>query len=243
MSTETPNTQRGIANQPPQLPRHTKEDALSEREFELLLEGTYEMKPYYGFQARFIVLVGGRLGLRRGEISHMRESWIDWRRNMIEIPRREPCQKGKSGGVCGYCRSLAEQRVEHAEDEEDGITMEQALAETWRPKTEAAIREVPFDHDARAQLVIERFFDQYDAYPCSSQSLNRRVKKAAEHADELDPSNVYPHCLRATAATMLASKGFEVIPMKSMMGWSKFDTAQSYIAESGENTQRALHSL
>lgn len=243
MSSTNPNTERGFANQPPQLPRHTKEDALSEREFELLLEGTYEMRDYYGFQARFIILVGGRLGLRRGEIGHMRESWIDWRRNMIQIPRREPCQKGRDGGVCGYCRSLAEQRVEHAEDDEAGITMEQALAETWRPKTEAAIREVPFDHDARAQLVIERFFDEYDAYPASCQSINRRVKKAAEHADELEPEYVYPHCLRATAATMLAAKGIDLLPFKSMLGWSQIGTAQCYVSESGENTQRALHSL
>lgn len=242
MSTNTPTAQSRYDTQYSPQTRHSKDDALSDRRFELLLEGTHEMREYYGFQARFCILVMGRLGLRRGELAHMRESWVDWRRNMIEIPRHQPCEKGKDGGACGYCRSLAEQRLEHA-DPEASLTMEQAVGETWRPKTDAAARSVPFDHDARAQLAVERFFDRYDAYPCSAQSVNRRVKKAAEHADELRREDVYPHCLRASAASRLAAKGLDLIPLQSMLGWSDLSTAQVYIQKSGENTQRALHMI
>ncbi|WP_161607587.1 hypothetical protein [Natronorubrum bangense] len=48
-----------------------------------------------GLQARFIILVGGRLGLRRGEIAHIKEKWVNWRRSMIEIPIQEDYTKSK----------------------------------------------------------------------------------------------------------------------------------------------------
>jgi len=78
--------------------RHSKEDALGQREFQLLLEGAQKMRDYYGQQARFIILVGGRLGLRKGEIAHMSEEWIDWRRSMIDIPIRTTARKAKTTG-------------------------------------------------------------------------------------------------------------------------------------------------
>lgn len=67
--------------------RHSREDALSERDFELLLEGATQYKQ--SLQARFVVLVAGRLGLRSGEIAHLRGDWLDWRRNMIRDERHE----------------------------------------------------------------------------------------------------------------------------------------------------------
>lgn len=42
-------------------------------------------------KACYIILLGGRLGLRTGEIQHVRESWIDWRRGEIAIPQHDPC--------------------------------------------------------------------------------------------------------------------------------------------------------
>jgi len=66
--------------------RHSKADAISEREFELLVQSCRELDGYYALQARFVVFAAGRLGLRAGEIAHCRASWVDWRRNRIEIP-------------------------------------------------------------------------------------------------------------------------------------------------------------
>jgi len=216
--------------------RHTKEDALDQREFQLLLEGAKQIRPQDDIQARFVLLVGGRLGLRRGEIAHMKESWIDWRRNMIVIPRVDECSKGRDGGICGSCMQHAEQRAEH-----NDISLEEAKDLQWRSKTDAAAREVPFDFDPRVTLCIERFFDMYDKYPYCGQSINRRVKKSAQLADEIGPENVYPHCLRATAASYHASRGLGTIPLQSLMGWSQLSTAQNYVTSSGENTQRALN--
>lgn len=235
MSTYTPPSQKRSGTSR----KHTKEDALSDREFQLLLEGAAGMRDYYGFQARFVALIAGRLGLRAGEIAHMDESWVDWRRNMIVIPRHDPCSKGKDGGPCGYCRQCARQRVEH----NDGLELDEALEYAWSAKTDAAAREVPFDFDPRVSLVVERFFDKYDAWPCSRQAVNRRVTRAAEEAPQLDASEVYPHCLRSTASTFHAARGLDVLPLQAMFGWADLSTAQRYIQKSGENTARALHGI
>lgn len=87
--------------------RHSKDDALADREFELLLEGCSQLDGYLALQARFVALVGGRLGLRVGELTHIDESWIDWRNRVIQIPHYDGCQKGRDGGLCGYCEQAA----------------------------------------------------------------------------------------------------------------------------------------
>lgn len=225
------------------IPRQAKEDALDAVEFQLLLEGARRLDDYQGQQARFAILLCGRLGLRRGELTHLREDWVDWRRNMICIPRHQPCVKGRGGGVpCGDCKQKARQYVDHAPDDVD-LTYEQALARRWEPKTDAAAREVPFDHDPRVQLEIERFFDRFDRWPVSYAVAGRRITAAAEAADDLDADRVYPHCLRASAATYHANRGLQQTPLQALMGWADMSTAQSYIRSSGENTQRALHAV
>lgn len=234
MASSSPDTYRSIGTDV----RHSKEDALDDREYQLLLEGAGRMREYYGFQARFVILAAGRLGMRRSEIAHLREEWVDWRRNMIVIPRHERCTKGRDGDPCGTCRTQAKQIAEH-----NDISMERALDTRWAAKTDAAAREIPFDHDPRAHLVVERFFDEYDEYPVSCQSINRRINKAAELADGLDAEDIYPHALRATCASRLASQGLGIIPMQSFLGWAQASTAECYIQQSGENTARALKTM
>jgi hypothetical protein len=171
---------RGTDNQPtshtksdPQT-RHSKADALGDTEFESLVETTYDMEDYYGLQARFILFVCGRLGLRVGELAHLTEDWIDERRSMICIPRHDQCTNGRDGGLCGQCRQAVRQmarirsdnRYTEAHDQlgerdqyEPGggqavgaVVDESALADRmWAPKTEAAAREVAFDSVTRAE--------------------------------------------------------------------------------------------
>ncbi len=251
---------------------HTREDALDDREFERLIAATHQMDDYYALQARFVILVAGRLGLRAGEIAHMREEWVDWRDKMIEIPAHEPCDKGRGGGKCGYCRQMAEQmrdvshegyleaynafaeRHPHADaaelDEmvrgmadEEPRSFEGCLDEMWGPKTSASARDVPYDANTRASLVVEDFFEEFDEFPCSRTAINRRVTKAAEIADGLDPERVYPHCLRSSAAEHFSARGLDIVGLKQMFGWSDFSTAQCYLAGSGEATARKLRQL
>lgn len=222
---------------------HSKELALSEREFELLLEGALELARsdhYYDPDPPMSIYVMGRLGLRRGELVHLREDWIDWRASEIQIPAHEPCTVGKDGTVCGDCLQQAKQRVEHADD----LTLEEAVSYSWTPKTEAGIRDVYFGHDVRAELYLQRYFDspEYDRYEASGTGVNRRVKKAAELAG-LNPDSVTPHGLRATAASHFADSDLKIYQLKQIMGWVQLDTAEAYISNSSVNTAKALDSI
>jgi len=224
---------------------HSKEDALADREFELLLDGARRLGKsdyYYDPDPLFTVQALGRLGLRRGELAHLSEEWIDWRNEMIVIPDHHDCGKGVDGDVCGYCKQLARQRVEYADGD---LTMGEAVSWMWVPKTAAAAREIYFGFDARLKLAIERYFesDAYNRYEASSTAINRRVKKAAERAPELEPEDVRPHSLRATAATYHAGRGLEMLPLMQMFGWANPTTAEIYIGRSGANTARQLDSI
>lgn len=219
--------------------RHSKEDALDEREFELLLEGATSLRDPYGQQGRFAVLLMGRLGLRLGELTHLREEWVNWRKRMIEIPRHSDCQKGRDGGACSLCVQQARQQADRLED----VTEDDLLPQFWRSKTDAAARAIPFDFSPRCEIAIERFFDRYDEWPHSHSALRRRVEKAAEEARELKADELYPHCLRASAATYHAGRGLPVLALKGLLGWADPSTADAYVAQSPENTARALHQI
>lgn len=211
--------------------RHTKEDALSDKQFELLYEGASSIQEeLYRIQTQFIVLVLGRLGLRRGELCHLTSDWVDWNEKMIRIPRHEPCD-------CGDCRLKAEQKKNHNSD----IGFDEAMQARWHPKTESAVREVPFSHNARIELVIERFFENHDEYHRSCQSINRRLDKAVENSAL--STDVYPHSLRGTAATYLAGRGLGVLALQSMFGWAQLSTPMLYVKHSGKNTARELRQI
>ena len=210
--------------------RHTHEDVLNGREFALLLEACTALPDPRGFEARFVCLVGGRLGLRAGEIAHFQSSWIDWDRKLIRIPQHESCS-------CGYCRRQARQEAAHNEQ----LTVSDALVSRWHPKTIASARLIPFDLSLRIELCIERFANRYDGFPRSRATVNRRVQEAAEEADLT--GRIYPHCLRATAASYHAYKGVAPVPLQALMGWSDLATAQKYIRISGTATADALRQV
>jgi integrase len=216
--------------------RHTRKDALDARAFELLMEGAWQLDEYFSLEARFVILVAGRLGLRAGEIAHMDASWIDWRRRMIEIPAHHPCEKGRDGGRCGYCRQAAAEKA--ARDET--LAPDAALEQMWTPKTDHAAREIPLDANQRAEIVVEQYFDRFDAYQNSRISINRRVERAAEAAPELDAADVYPHALRASAASLYAGRGLDIFALQSMFGWADLSTPMKYIRANGDHTARKL---
>lgn len=218
---------------------HSREDALDDVEFERLFEGASSLEEYYAIQARFLVLVCGRLGLRRGEFAHIREDWIDWRNERIVIPRQTDCHGGKDGGACGLCRQLARQRADH----HDELTFEDALRDCWSAKTDAAAREVYFGYDARLRLYIERFFDRFEGWVWSGMMVNRRLERAAEAAREIDPDDVRPHSLRATAATRFAGRGLSMHSLQQVMGWAQPQTAEVYLARDPESTARQLDAI
>jgi integrase len=224
-----------------QSPRHSKDDALDDREFQRLLEACYRLDDdYYQLETRTIVLLTGRLGLRVGELTHLDESWINWRDRMLEIPRYDPCTNGRNGGVCGHCTQLAKQQVAHS-GEDEALDLETALKQRWQSKTEAAAREIPFDFDPRVELALEHYFDRFDQYQGSHSAVHRRLDRAAERVDGLDADAIYPHCLRATAASYHASRGLDALALQALLGWADLSTAHRYVRRSGTRTRRALN--
>lgn len=207
----------------------TGEDALSEDQFEHLVESLDRFRnKSQKLEAKFILFTAGRLGMRAGEISHIKKDWINFKKDLIKIPPHEPCD-------CGYCRQRAISEYEH----NDNLTLEQAMERRWHPKTDHAIRSIPYDWSDRVKKCILEFFDIYDKFPIARNGVNRRVKKLAKLSD-LD-KNIYPHSLRATAGTFHAYNGLSITGLLNLMGWSDLKIAQKYIRVSGGATQRDLN--
>lgn len=211
--------------------RHSYKDALGERDYEHLLEGAVLLDEKYRLETRFIIFLAGRLGLRAGEICHMDESWVDYDREMIQIPEYESCE-------CGYCKEQTRQEVEWT-----GVDFDDALNRRWKPKTPKAARPVPYGFSARTEIIIERFFDRFDEFPYSRKTVNRRVKRAAENAIRVDPETTYPHALRSTAATHHAARGLKPMNLQLLMGWSDISTSEKYVGLTGEHLDRALKQI
>lgn len=218
--------------------RHSRQDALEQSTFEDLVDSVAELYPPFDAECMFVLFAGGRLGMRAGEIAHIAENWVNWERSLIQIPTQDPCTKGEDGSVCGYCRKRAEEAVRC----NDELSMEDALAQRWEPKTSHGARSIPFDWSEQVESVVEAFFDRYDEYPASRVSVNRRVTRAAEAAGH-ENKRIYPHCLRATAATKLAYKGVPAVALQSLFGWAQLSTAQKYVRVSGGATQDALNEV
>jgi len=216
--------------------RHARQDALSRTEFERGVETCYRMgKDYMALECRFVWFVGGRLGLRAGEICHMRDSWIDRDACEIQIPRFQPCTKGRDGGICGHCRNAAKQLVDI-----HGISLDEAESYMWGPKTESGARDIAYDATTRTKLAVEDYFDRFDEFQASQTGVNRRVNRIAEETPALDVDDVDPHCLRATSATHLLANDLGLMDLKVHMGWSTLDTVLTYADEDYEGTATAV---
>jgi hypothetical protein len=253
---------------------HSRDDALSAREFERLVDATYRMKSPQALEARAVLFICGRLGLRSGEAAHLSASWVNWSDNTLSIPEYDPCTSGTNDGeVCGYCRrravdevrarnlsiddavaALRQESPERAAEMSDGElrdaaqdlrsdinrTVAEACADRWQPKTPHAARTTPFDFDARIPLVLESFFERFDGWEKSKATLNRRVNRVAEVADV--DANVYPHALRATAASAHAARDVSAYSLMNTMGWSDIATARAYVASNDEQAAREIRS-
>jgi integrase len=215
--------------------RHSHEDALSEASFKQLVEAAKELEEPYDAECVAVLYLGGRLGLRAGEIAHVRESWVNREQKVIEVPRHSECRSGKNGNICGYCRKRAQSAVDHNED----LTMQEALENRWEPKTEKGVRAVPYDFDPGVEAVVEAFFEEHDSWPTARIGVNRRVDRVAEAANYSD--RVYPHALRATAASWHASRGVPPAALQALMGWAQLAVADKYVRLTGTATSRALN--
>jgi len=207
--------------------RYSHQDALSESEFQALLDAVDDMDEPFRTECRFILVAGGRLGMRAGEITHFREDWVDWGRSVIDIPRFQDCD-------CGYCRSQAQQSARKRDRPFDV-----AMSEFWSPKTPDSARAIPFDFSDLTRETVEEFTFLFDRFERSRSAINRRVDRMLDAAG-MRRDACYPHALRATAATWHAYRGLPPVALQSLMGWSQLSVAQKYLRLSGGATQEAL---
>lgn len=217
----------------------TREHVLREREFERLLLGAGRLSGTDRIEARAAVLIMGRLGLRGGELIHLSESWIDWRHHLVRIPDHDSCTKGRDGGVCGSCRQAAEQRQQHGDDR----PVEEIVEDYWQPKTDAAVRDIPFDWSVRVEVALEELLDEFDGWPTSFSTLQRRLECSLEAAPELSEDATTVHGLRGTAASYHAGNGLEMQSLKGMFGWRDNKTPNKYLSIDGEMVRRGLQEV
>jgi integrase len=208
--------------------------AITPDEFDALLEGARNIEYPITIESEFLVICAGRLGLRTGEIIHMKRDWVDLDEQWIQIPMHEPCDKGRKREICGYCRRLADQMAEV-----NDAPKEQTRDLYWKAKTVRAARTVPYSFSDRCVDIIERYFERFDETMVSSTALKRRFKRAAEEAPQEMPK-ITAHGLRATAAMHHVDTGIDMWALQSLMGWAYPNTARRYILNNSKRTRKLL---
>lgn len=221
-----------------EIPTQTRERVLNAGEFERLLIGALRIEGDRGLEAWAACVIMGRLGLRAGEFCHLSSCWIDSRQRILSIPAHDPCKKGR-GVVCGNCKQAIRQRQQNGDDR----GFEALAAAYWRPKTEAAVRDIPYEWSARGQEALIILTDLHECWPHSYTTLQRRLKNALENAPGLSPDATTLHGLRGTAASYHAGNGVNKEALKQMMGWQGDRTPRKYLQIDGQMTQRALREV
>lgn len=68
----------------------------------------------------------------------------------------------------------------------------------------------------------------------------RPVEIIDHHDAHVNEEDIYPHALRATAATEMALYDISAAALSSIMGWSDISTARAYIRASDENAAKEV---
>jgi integrase len=201
--------------------RNAAHDALDAEQFERLYAATNLPDDDYitRVEDRFIVVAGGKLGLRRGEIAHFSEEWLNREKQTLTIPRHETC-------TCSYCNKRAREYAEN-----NDMTAEEALEHCWSPKTEASVRTLFYGFSEQVVQAVEELADVVGEFDKCPLTVNDRVNKLAERAGL--QQNLYPHALRATAGIRWADLGLEAHYLQAWMGWSSIEVAVHYLRVSG----------
>lgn len=216
------------------------------------------------FEARLVIHAAGRLGLRGGEIAHLGADWVDLDRRMVDIPEHDHCEKGKDGGVCGYCRERAAEHLEaynyDLEEAREVIQEEIGDVEISEEKLDELARERIADRNITLETALaERWepktingarsipydFDVrtelvveefVDEYDVFPKARVAVNRRVREAAEAADlDGRIYPHALRATAANRMALHDVSAYSLMGVMGWADIQTARAYIQASDEN--------
>jgi len=162
-------------------------------------------------------------GLRNGEFSHLRESWLasvqgeDY--GILHVPGEEEC----IGGAGAVGRSSSGNTNPH-ERGAACYTCRNTRDGQWAPATRTAIREIPIVKEDVYEL-LEDWFETHEQIPLLHNAVGTRVQHVAERAGL--SRQVKPHDLRHTYGTMLARRGFDLHTIADVLGHRLTNTPTS----------------
>lgn len=153
---------------------------------------------------KFIVYTLVLAGLRVSELAHLKRSWVNFEQGTITIPSRQYCS-------CKECNHI---------NKKTGKTK----SGIWRPKTVKGAR-VVLMHPVLLPVMSE-FLANNDVIGKTRQRIWQIVQKLGKDAGI---PHVYPHCLRATAATIMAYEGISGPSLQYDFGWARLSSAEAYV--------------
>ncbi|MFC6888492.1 site-specific integrase [Halorubrum trueperi] len=254
---------------PTKSPRRSAKDALEpDTYFQLYLGALQIEDPDRRLIACFVILVAGRLGLRIGEILHLREEHIHWKRGEICIPSFDPCachqcwvkalnKWGRKGlkelqangewDNTATWKSLSAAEHEEVTAKADYCTPENLTqiiyTDQFTPKYDRSARVIAFGWSYRLTACLSTFFDTFDCLDWQRHSVNRLLKEAAENARGLDPEHISAHKLRATGETFFADISLDPKMLRDLGGWQQLKTGDRYWAKSGRVNTLKLYNI
>lgn len=226
-------------------------DALKLEDVNLITNTLSELEPEKRFLFNCLMFGGYRIN----ELLHQQADWLhindDYSKSMgldyIQIPQKgEFCQ----------CRDCKIQAFLEDECKKEGVVYTAAWqknilksfdADTvkgryWEPKTLDGARKIPILYDVfRNELT--KFYAINKRLDYSRQWAWTQIKELSMFAwgyNDLPSMNkkgvyrvpkrdLYPHAIRATAASLWAMRGINATALKEIMGWSSIEIADIYV--------------
>ncbi|WP_049966995.1 tyrosine-type recombinase/integrase [Natrinema thermotolerans] len=196
---------------------HSKELALDAYEFEHFVAGAKSIDDrLQRLEAEYVAFVGGRLGLRAGEILHSQESWVNWRKRRIEVPYHEPCSKGYGEDCCGYCSQQARQKSEYSE-----LSLSEARLEVLQEQL-SEVPQVPGDVRRQLQTAHIVHIDS----DLSKEALDRQLESIAENAATVDDAEAFRKALDDVAEQYRNENQISVEEAESQAWSAKTENAE-----------------
>lgn len=197
----------------------SSDEALRQTSFRRLYLGALQIDDSERrLKACYIILLAGRLGLRTGEIQHVREAWIDWKRGEIAIPRHDPC-------ACTNCWVRAKQKA--ANNKEKAIEeIEEIVEEEFETEDNPSeIAEMYFQEDEVEKKIEEELAEKLEEDNINETQDNRTAEEIL-YADRWQPKYErsarrvpFGHSARLTGviSTFLNDNGYMDISQRTML--------------------------
>jgi integrase len=205
-------------------------EILTEEEYKHLLQVCNNSK--HSLQNNFLVQTMIILGLRLGEVTHFKKSWVNFEKQSIAVPSHEPCD-------CSYCKGRLKAQLntmDKSKEEQKSISEKEVMKYYWQPKTNAGVRIVYYGFDSEYEKILKDFFSKYDKWAYSYSAGFKRIRRLLDRADLKDH---VPHHLRKTAGTNYAARGFTEQQLMDVMGWEDSKVAREYIRLYGPRSVEA----